>query len=216
MRVLRLAVLPVAVLVHGGLALADADRECAVSLQTRPAATRNRVVQTACEGRCRFDVVVCRAVNGCAAPPASAVRVRLQPPADGLAVPETDGRCGGSTSVVLRPGERRRIRVTSVDRDGRPLDRDRLVLVCRPESAPCPGTTTTTTTLPVGGCVVTGCSGEICAKEPLMSVCWWFPAFVCFSSATCAPQADGQCGWIIDEALRTCLGRYGGAVPPGS
>ncbi len=53
-------------------------------------------------------------------------------------------------------------------------------------------------------CVVSGCSGQICASEPLFSTCEWRPEYACFGSATCAPQAGG-CGWAMTDELRRCL-----------
>lgn len=217
MRRARLALMPVAVLVLGGAGAAGAERECAVSLRTTPAAVRNRVLQTACDGVCRVPVALCRAVDGCAVQPSGGLRVRMDrsaAPAEALVAPDADGTCGPRHTVVLRPGERRRIRVTGVDARGRPVDRDRVVLVCRPPDAPCPTPTTTTTTRPSDGCVVTGCSHELCAAEELRSVCWWLPWYACLRTATCERAAGGQCGWRMDEALRECLARHGGGWPP--
>lgn len=58
-------------------------------------------------------------------------------------------------------------------------------------------------------CVVSGCSGQICAREPLFSTCEWRPEYACFASATCAPQLNGACGWTMTDALRACLGAAG-------
>jgi hypothetical protein len=54
-------------------------------------------------------------------------------------------------------------------------------------------------------CVVSGCSGQICALQPLFSTCEWRPEYACFAGATCAPQPGGGCGWNMTEALRSCL-----------
>ena len=54
-------------------------------------------------------------------------------------------------------------------------------------------------------CVVSGCSGQLCAMEPLFSTCEWRPEYVCFAGATCAPQPGGACGWTMTDALRACL-----------
>ena len=58
-------------------------------------------------------------------------------------------------------------------------------------------------------CVVSGCSGQICAREPLFSTCEWRPEYACFARATCAPQLNGACGWTMTDALRACLGAAG-------
>jgi hypothetical protein len=57
----------------------------------------------------------------------------------------------------------------------------------------------------IGPCVVSGCSGQICAREPLFSTCEWRPEYACFANATCAPQAGGGCGWTMTDSLRACL-----------
>ena len=57
-------------------------------------------------------------------------------------------------------------------------------------------------------CVVSGCSGQICAREPLFSTCEWRPEYACFASATCAPQMNGACGWTMTDELRACLGAH--------
>jgi hypothetical protein len=55
-------------------------------------------------------------------------------------------------------------------------------------------------------CVIGGCSGQICAAEPLFSSCEWRPEYACFGQAICEPQRDtGRCGWTMTDALRACL-----------
>jgi hypothetical protein len=54
-------------------------------------------------------------------------------------------------------------------------------------------------------CVVSGCSGQLCARQALFSTCEWRPEYACFARATCAPQAGGACGWIMTDELRACL-----------
>ncbi len=54
-------------------------------------------------------------------------------------------------------------------------------------------------------CFVGGCSGEICADEPLASICIWEPEFACYQDARCERQSDGRCGWTMSDELRACL-----------
>ncbi len=61
----------------------------------------------------------------------------------------------------------------------------------------------------VAPCVVSGCSGQVCASEPLFSTCEWRPEYGCFATATCAPQAGGGCGWVVTDELRACLEAVG-------
>lgn len=54
-------------------------------------------------------------------------------------------------------------------------------------------------------CVVSGCSGQICAAQEMMSTCEWKPEYACYAKATCAVQANGACGWTMTAALSACL-----------
>lgn len=55
-------------------------------------------------------------------------------------------------------------------------------------------------------CFVGGCSGQICSEqEGVASTCEWTPAYACYASATCAVQADGNCGWNQTAELLACL-----------
>lgn len=56
-------------------------------------------------------------------------------------------------------------------------------------------------------CVVTGCSGEICADSDMMSPCIWKDSFACYKSATCERGADGKCGWRATPELSACLAK---------
>lgn len=54
-------------------------------------------------------------------------------------------------------------------------------------------------------CMVTGCSNEICAAEPVFSSCVWKDEYACYASATCEKQADGVCGWTETAELDACV-----------
>jgi eight-cysteine-cluster-containing protein len=60
-----------------------------------------------------------------------------------------------------------------------------------------------------GGCVVTGCSGQICAEASeagdIITTCEFRPEYACYRNATCERQNSGQCGWTQDAALTACL-----------
>jgi hypothetical protein len=62
-------------------------------------------------------------------------------------------------------------------------------------------------------CQVSGCSGELCASEPLASICVFLPHYVCFRDAVCSERGDlGQrpgCGWERTKQLEACLARFG-------
>lgn len=54
-------------------------------------------------------------------------------------------------------------------------------------------------------CVVSGCSNQICASEPLLATCEFRPEYACYKTAKCEVQANGQCGWTQTAELKSCL-----------
>lgn len=56
-----------------------------------------------------------------------------------------------------------------------------------------------------GGCLVTGCSGEICSDEEVISICIFRPEYVCYKEARCERQANSQCGFTETSELALCL-----------
>lgn len=56
-----------------------------------------------------------------------------------------------------------------------------------------------------GGCRRTGCSGQICSDEDVITTCEWREEYACYRSASCERQADGECGWTMTDELRMCL-----------
>lgn len=54
-------------------------------------------------------------------------------------------------------------------------------------------------------CVVSGCSGEICAVESSASDCVWQDWFECLSFTECNLQSNSQCGFDQNEAFLECL-----------
>ncbi len=78
-------------------------------------------------------------------------------------------------------------------------------LPCRvPPSLPFPPVRPPTS----GGCVVSGCSGQLCTEAPgEASTCEWQPEYACYRDAACGRQADGKCGWAMTDELRECLAK---------
>lgn len=75
---------------------------------------------------------------------------------------------------------------------------------CCPAGAPCrPGMRICEQAAPT--CVVTGCSGQICAPHDVASTCEFLPEYACYADAACEAQADGGCAWTQTEALQRCL-----------
>ncbi len=60
----------------------------------------------------------------------------------------------------------------------------------------------------VNGCVVTGCSGEICGDHEQASPCIWRADYLCYRDAVCGHfgPAD-ECAWEPTEELGLCLAR---------
>jgi len=55
-------------------------------------------------------------------------------------------------------------------------------------------------------CMATGCSGEVCAPEPMISVCLWLPEYECLALTQCGPYGDDDgCGWKPTNAYLDCL-----------
>ena len=55
-------------------------------------------------------------------------------------------------------------------------------------------------------CVVSGCSGQICAAEPMISTCEWRPEYACYGEPTTSCGCNnGTCGWAQTRELSSCL-----------
>ncbi|MDX1920381.1 MAG: hypothetical protein SFU25_06560 [Candidatus Caenarcaniphilales bacterium] len=65
----------------------------------------------------------------------------------------------------------------------------------------------TTKEKPSGSCKRGGCSGHLCieAGNEGISTCEWREEYACYRNATCDRQANGLCGWTMDEDLKGCL-----------
>ncbi len=57
----------------------------------------------------------------------------------------------------------------------------------------------------VGGCKVTGCSGQLCSNEDVITTCEFKEEYACYKTAECKRQEDGKCGWTPTEELVMCL-----------
>ncbi len=58
-------------------------------------------------------------------------------------------------------------------------------------------------------CVVSGCSGQICAPEPMASTCEWLPWYACYQLAKC-DAVNGVCGWVPNDEFKMCMIENGG------
>lgn len=56
-------------------------------------------------------------------------------------------------------------------------------------------------------CRPTGCSGQVCSDQEVVTTCEFRPEYACYkeSFARCERQANGQCGWTQTPQLAACL-----------
>ncbi len=56
-----------------------------------------------------------------------------------------------------------------------------------------------------GGCVISGCSKELCSDRELFSVCNFKAEYACYRTARCERQKNNQCGWTATNELTQCI-----------
>lgn len=56
-------------------------------------------------------------------------------------------------------------------------------------------------------CRPTGCSGQVCSDEDMVTTCEARPEYACYKEpfAVCERQSTGECGWTETRSLTTCL-----------
>lgn len=54
-------------------------------------------------------------------------------------------------------------------------------------------------------CKPTGCSGQVCADEEMITTCEYRSEYACYKSANCERQTSGECGWTQTPELSLCL-----------
>jgi len=62
-------------------------------------------------------------------------------------------------------------------------------------------------------CKATGCSRQICSDQEVVTTCEFKNEYVCYRTARCERQKNGQCGWTPTEELVACLGTIFQAEP---
>jgi eight-cysteine-cluster-containing protein len=55
-------------------------------------------------------------------------------------------------------------------------------------------------------CVVTGCSGQVCAPEAVFTTCEWREEYACYQQYGDCGCNNGTCGWAQTDDLNSCLG----------
>ncbi|HJT66476.1 MAG TPA: DUF6748 domain-containing protein [Pyrinomonadaceae bacterium] len=56
-------------------------------------------------------------------------------------------------------------------------------------------------------CIKTGCSGQVCSDQEVMTTCEYKTEYECYKKATCERQASGDCGFTPTPELNACLRR---------
>lgn len=56
-----------------------------------------------------------------------------------------------------------------------------------------------------GGCIISGCSGQVCGEHDLATTCEYRDEYACYEHAVCERQTNGQCGWTLTAAVGRCL-----------
>ncbi len=57
-------------------------------------------------------------------------------------------------------------------------------------------------------CMATGCSGQVCASEPLVTTCEWRPEYACLSLSECGPHGPlWSCAWKQTPEYLACVDR---------
>lgn len=72
-----------------------------------------------------------------------------------------------------------------------------------------PDVSSTTPREASNGCVVGGCSGQLCgeagASDSLISTCEFKEEYACYKKARCERQPTGMCGWTETSELKSCI-----------
>ncbi len=55
-------------------------------------------------------------------------------------------------------------------------------------------------------CIISGCSGQVCAPEPVTTTCEWTEAYACYAYSECGNYGpNGSCGWAQTDLYLECL-----------
>ncbi len=58
------------------------------------------------------------------------------------------------------------------------------------------------------GCKPSGCSGQICSDQNVITDCAYKEEYICYQKALCARQENGSCGWTQTKELVACLSQF--------
>jgi len=54
-------------------------------------------------------------------------------------------------------------------------------------------------------CKPTGCSGQVCSDEDIITTCEFRPEYACYREAVCERQMTGECGWTETAIFKSCM-----------
>jgi len=54
-------------------------------------------------------------------------------------------------------------------------------------------------------CRPTGCSGQICSDEEVVTTCEFSEEYACYEKAVCERQESGECGWTETQEFNQCI-----------
>lgn len=55
------------------------------------------------------------------------------------------------------------------------------------------------------GCVITGCSSQVCADEEVATTCEFHESYACYSRVGVCERRNNICGWRQTEVLGSCV-----------
>ncbi len=57
------------------------------------------------------------------------------------------------------------------------------------------------------GCVISGCANQFCASKGKVGSCSTAPKYQCRRSGICSKDSQGNCRWLQDSAMKSCLNK---------
>jgi len=57
------------------------------------------------------------------------------------------------------------------------------------------------------GCVISGCANQFCASKGKVGSCSTKPEYQCRRSGICSKDSQGNCSWLQDNAMKSCLNK---------
>ncbi|PIR04474.1 MAG: hypothetical protein COV59_00665 [Candidatus Magasanikbacteria bacterium CG11_big_fil_rev_8_21_14_0_20_39_34] len=58
------------------------------------------------------------------------------------------------------------------------------------------------------GCVISGCSAQVCSDEKVLTDCMYKEEYICFQKALCERQRNGKCEWTMSKDISACVAQF--------